>query len=46
MLCLSGYELYSRWVPLKLVHKKFKPEKKLNYNKYTNFIHWNHGMKQ
>ena len=27
MLCLSGFELYSRWVLLKLVQKKLKPKK-------------------
>ena len=23
MLCLSGFELYSRWVPLKIQEKRF-----------------------
>ena len=27
MLCLNGFELYSRWVPLKALRKNKKPHK-------------------
>ena len=46
MLCLSGFELYSRWVPLTLAVLIGIKGKKLNpTNKSPNYLNYNASTK-